>query len=264
MKNVLDLKVGIQLASLQLPFKKALHTAAELGANGVEIDARNDLKPQELSHTGLRQLRKTLDDRNLRVCAVGFQTRRGYNVLDDLDRRVEATKEAMQFAYDLGASVVINQVGRIPDEPVGPEWDLLVQVLTDIGRFGQRVGATLAVETGSEDAAKLRQLLDALPAGSIGVNLDPGNLIVNGFSASEAAKRLGEHVIHVHAKDGVRDLAQGRGLETQLGRGAADFPEILAILEEHEYRGYFTIERKHAQDPVLEVGQAVQYLRRLL
>ena len=70
--------------------------------------------------------------------------------------------------------------------------------------------------------------------------------------------------MHVHAKDGVRDLAQGRGLETQLGRGAVDFPEILAILEEHEYRGYFTIERRHSSDPVLEVGQAVQYLRRLV
>lgn len=261
---MLELKVGIQLASLQLPFKKALHIAAELGANGIEIDARNDLKPRDLSRTGLRQLRKTLDDRNLRVCAVGFQTRRGYDVLDDLDRRVEATKQAMQFAYDLGAAVVINQVGQIPAEPNDPQWDLLVQVLTDIGRFGLRVGATLAVETGTEDAETLQRLLDVLPDGSIGINLDPGNLIINGFSATAAAKRLGQHVIHVHAKDGVRDLAQGRGLETQLGRGAADFPEILGILEEHEYRGYFTIERQHASDPILEIGQAVQYLRNLV
>lgn len=260
---MLELKVGIQLASLRLPFRKALHTAAELGADGVEIDARNELKPQDLSRTGLRQLRKTLDDRNLRVCAVGFQTRRGYDVLEDLDRRVEATKQAMQFAYDLGASVVINQVGQIPTEPGGAKWDLLMQVLTDLGRHGQRVGAMLAAETGAEDATTLRQLLDALPQGSIGVNLDPGNLIVNGFSASDAARQLGAHVMHVHAKDGVRDLAQGRGLETQLGRGAVDFPEILGTLEEHEYRGYFTIERQHANDPVLEVGQAVQYLRSL-
>ena len=137
---MLELKVGIQLASLRLPFRKALHTAAELGANGVEIDARNDLKPQDLSRTGLRQLRKTLDDRNLRICAVGFQTRRGYNVLEDLDQRVEATKQAMQFAYDLGASVIINQVGQIPTEPGGPSWELLVQVLTDLGRFGPRAG----------------------------------------------------------------------------------------------------------------------------
>ena len=260
----MQFRIGIQLASLRLPFKKALHTAAELGAQAVEIDARNELKPREVSQTGARQVRKMLDDRNLRVCAIGFHTRRGYNVAEDLDRRVEATKEAMRFATSLGAGVVINQVGRIPAEDSGQQWDLLVQVLTDLGRFGQRVGALLAAETGAEDWSDLLRLIDALPDGSLAVNLDPGNLIVNGFSASEAARRLGQHVLHVHAKDGVRDLAQGRGVETQLGRGAVDFPELMAILEEHSYQGHFTIERQHAVNPILEVGQAVQYLQSLV
>lgn len=260
---MLELNVGIQLASLRQPFKKALHIASELGAQAVEIDARIHVKPREMSQTGLRQLRKMLDDRNLRVCAIGFQTRRGYNVAEDLDRRVEATKEAMQLAYDLGANVVVNHVGHIPEEPAGAEWDLLVQVLTDLGRHGQRVGALLAAETGAEEPERMQRLLEALPEGSIGVNLDPGNMIVNGFSASETAKVLARDVLHVHAKDGVRDLAQGRGLETPLGRGSVDFPELMAILEEREYRGYFTIEREYAADPILEVGQAVQYLRSL-
>jgi sugar phosphate isomerase/epimerase len=61
-----------------------------------------------------------------------------------------------------------------------------------------------------------------------------------------------------------RGIGQGRGSEKQLGRGASDFPEIMAILEEHEYRGYFTIARQHAANPVLEIGQAVQYLRNLV
>jgi len=38
----------------------------------------------------------------------------------------------------------------------------------------------------------------------------------------------------------------------------------MGLLEEREYRGYFTIERENASDPVLEVGQAVQYLRNLI
>lgn len=258
---MLQLKIGVQLASLKQPFKKALLTAAQLGASGVEIDARNDIKPQELGRTGVRQLRKMLEDLNLTVCAIGFRTRRGYDVAADLEQRIEATKRAMQLAYDLGASVVVNNVGRVPDEPSGPAWDSLLQSLTDLGRHGQRVGAFLAAKTGSEDADDLLRLIDALPAGSLGVDLDPGNLIINGFSATDAASKLGAHVMHVHARDGVRDLAQGRGLEVQLGRGSADFPAILGALEEHEYRGYLTVEREHATDPVLEVGQAIQYLK---
>lgn len=260
---MLQLKVGIQLASLRLPFKQALHTARELGAEAVEIDARGEIKPRDLTRTALRQIRKMLDDLNLRVSAVTFRTRRGYNVLHELDKRIEATKEAMQFAYDLGASVVVNQVGRVPAEPQGAEWSLLLQTLADLGRHGQKVGAVLAASTGSESGADLRRLIDALPTGSLGVNFDPGNLLINGFSASEAMRDLAEHTLHVHAKDGVRDLAIGRGLEVPLGRGSADFPNLLAILEERQYRGYLTIAREQCQNPLFEIGQAVEYLRNL-
>jgi sugar phosphate isomerase/epimerase len=121
----------------------------------------------------------------------------------------------------------------------------------------------LAAETGTEDGKTLAGLIEALPPGSLAVNFDPGNLIINGFSARDAINHLGEHVMHVHAKDGVRDLAQGRGLEVPLGRGSAEFPEILGALEEYGYRGYFTIEREKSDDPVFEIGQAVKYLRNL-
>lgn len=258
-----ELKIGVQLASLRQPFKKALHTAGDMGASAVEIDARNQVKPHELSQTGLHQLRKLLTDRNLRVCAIGFRTRSGYDVTDNLTARVDATKEAMRMAYKLGANVVVNQIGRVPSEPSGAAWDSLVEVLTDLGRFGQHIGAVLAAETGTEDATALARLIEALPVGCLAVNLDPGNLIVNGFSASEAVKVLGIHTLHVHAKDGVRDLAQGRGLETQMGRGSVDFPELIGGLEEHDYGGYFTIEREAGDDPVQDVRRAVEYLRSL-
>lgn len=258
-----QLKIGIQLASLRQPFKKALHTAAQLGAQGVEIDARGEIKPHDLTRTALRELRKLLDDLGLKVSAVGFRTRRGYNVPQDLEARVEATKAAMQMAYDLGTSVVVNQVGRVPQESTGAEWDLLVEILKELGAHGQKVGALLAAETGSESGADLARLLAALPPGTIGANLDPGNLIVNGYSPLEAVQALGPAIVHVHAKDGVRDLAQGRGLETPLGRGAADFPALLGALEEHDYRGFFTIERAASADPLFEIGQGVKFLKNL-
>lgn len=258
---MLTIRIGIQLASLRQPFKQALQTAKRLGAQAVEIDARGELKPEDLTGTALRQVRKMLDDLQLKVSAVGFRTRRGYNVLEELDRRVEATKQAMRLAYDLGASVVVNQVGRVPDKPEGPLWQMLVEVLSDLGRHGQKIGALLAAETGSESGEDLARLIQALPLGSLAVNFDPGNLVVNGHSVVDAARRLGPHIRHVHAKDGVRDLAQGRGLEVPLGRGAVDFPELLGVLEEHQYNGYLTIEREPSGNPTYEIEQAVRYLR---
>jgi sugar phosphate isomerase/epimerase len=69
--------------------------------------------------------------------------------------------------------------------------------------------------------------------------------------------------MHVHARDGVRDFARGRGVEVPLGRGTADFPALLGALEEYNYRGYVTIERENTTDPVTEAANAVKYLKSL-
>jgi sugar phosphate isomerase/epimerase len=260
---VLQIKVGIQLASLGLPFQKALLTARRMGAEAVEIDARQELRPEDLSHTGVRQVRKMLDDLTLRVSAVRFRTRRGYHVADDLERRLDATRKAMKLAYDLGTNVVVNHIGRVPAEGDAAASETLVQALLDLGRYGQKVGAFLAAETGTESGEDLAKLLARVPGGSVGVDLNPAQLVIHGHSPVAAARALGPLVMHVHATDATRDLAAGRGVEVPLGRGSAEFPELLATLEEHQYRGYITIERHGSDDPIGEIGQAVEFLRNL-
>ena len=125
---MLHLRVGVHLASLRQPFKKSLDFAAEMNAEAIEIDARNEVRPQDLTRTAVRQIRTMLSDRKLKVCSVRFQTRRGYQVNDDLDRRVDATKRAMEMAYELGAPIVCNSIGSLPEDPEGPEWELMLQL----------------------------------------------------------------------------------------------------------------------------------------
>jgi sugar phosphate isomerase/epimerase len=257
------LKIGIQLASLRLPLKQALTAARRLGAGAVEIDARGEVRPQDLSESGLRQLRKMLDDLELQVAAVGFHTRRGYNVAEGLEARVAATRQVLEFAYRLKAPVVVNYLGRVPPEPTGEEWQLMLDVLTDLGRHGQHVGATLAAATGSESPADLARLVRALPLGSIGIDLNPGNLVVNGFAPLEAVEVLGTNILHVHATDGVRDRARGRGSEVPLGRGSAEVPAVIGALQARGYRGWYTIERMGSVDPVQEAAHAAAFLRSL-
>jgi sugar phosphate isomerase/epimerase len=258
-----SLKLAIHLPSLRLPLKRALRVAAELGVAAVEIDARGEINPQEVTATGLRQIRKMFDDYQLRVSAVEFHTRRGYDVQDDLVRRVEATKAAMKMAHGLGASLVINQIGRVPEDDQSPAWRLLTDVLADLGRYGQHCGALLAAETGSESGPQLQKLVAALPPGSLAVTLNPGKLLINGFPPLDAIAALGDDIRYVHVQDGVQDRATGRGTEVVLGRGSADFPALLGALEERGYQGYFCIVREQSSDPVTEISQAVQYLRSL-
>ncbi len=260
---MLRLRIALQLANLKLPFKRALAAARELGVEAVELDARGDVNPQALGETGLRQVRKMLDDYDLRVAAVEFHTARGYNNLDELERRVEATKAAMQMAFALGASVVTNHVGRVPEDEASAEWRLMVEVLTDLAIYGERVGALLCAETGTESGESLAKLLKALPEGLIGVTLDPANLIVNGLRPLEVIEAVGSSILHVHVDDAVRDAMQGRGMEVEIGRGSADFPALLGALEERQYRGFLSIERRRSADPAFEISQAVKFLRSL-
>ncbi|MFH1920701.1 MAG: sugar phosphate isomerase/epimerase family protein [Planctomycetota bacterium] len=253
------LKIGLEIAGLRLPFKKALHAAAELGASAVEIDARGEINPRELSRTGLRQLRKMLEDFRLRVSAVSFRTRRGYDTPADLEPRIAATKDALEFAHALGAAVVVNHVGRVPSDRDSEAWRLLVEVLDDLGRHGDHVGARLAAETGAESGEDLARLLAELPDGAIGVDLNPANLVIGGFSVLEAVAALGPSILHVHATDAVCQRGRSRGNQVALGQGTADFPELLAALEQHGYQGYFTV-TPHADDPTNEIARAIRYL----
>jgi sugar phosphate isomerase/epimerase len=265
---VAEVKIAIRLESLPLGLKRsrdlerAFALAQSLGASAVEIDARETIRPSELSDTGLRQLRKMLDDSNLRVAALRFQTRHGYGHADGLDRRVEATKSAMEFAYRLGSPVVVNQIGRVPDSKDDSSWQELRAVLEDLGSYGARVGAFLAAETGTESGDKLAEILEAGDDGFVGVVLNPGALIVNRHSVSEAIAALTHRIQLVRAVDGVVDLAAGRGISVPLGRGTADFPDILGRLEDAQYRGCFVVGREGVEedDALNEIESSIEYL----
>lgn len=250
-------KLGVDVAGLPLPFLKALNLAAELGAEAVEIDARDQIRPTELSRTGLREVRKMLTDRRLRVAAVAFRTRRGYAVPEELDRRVEATKAAMELASALGAPVVVNAIGPIPPDD-SPGREMLHDVLGDVARFGSRVGAILAAETGGESGEDLAHLLAGLPEESLAVALNPGRLLAAGFSPLDAVAALARRIRHVHATDA------RRGKLVPLGQGDVDFPSLLAALGESGYRGCFCVACAGSgdRDPKGELADAIAQLRR--
>ena len=256
-----ELKIAVRLDSMRLPLKQALEQAARLGVSAVELDARGPLSPKEISDTGLRQLKKMLDDRNLRISALRFQTRRGYDVEQDLDRRVEATKNVMNLAYRMGTSVVINQIGMVPDSDEDSRWASFRSVIDDLGRHGARVGAFLAAETGTESGPRLAEFLGDSDDAFIAIALNPGQLIINRHSVTEAVDALKRRIQVVSAVDGVLDLAAGRGVSVQLGQGTADFPQLIGMLEDTQYRGPFVVGR--VDSSVSELSQGIEYLRNL-
>jgi sugar phosphate isomerase/epimerase len=158
------LKIGIRLESLGLPFRPALQQVAELGVGGVQFDAVGDLAPGTLSDTGRRQVRHLLRSFNLQLTALGCPLRRGLDVKEDQQPRLEHVKKVLSLAHDLGAPAVVVEPGRIPDDPESPRALVLSESLLVLGQHGDRVGSVLALETGLDPGAKLAEFLDRLEA----------------------------------------------------------------------------------------------------
>jgi sugar phosphate isomerase/epimerase len=107
--------------------------------------------------------------------------------------------------------------------------------------------------------------------------------MVTGDDPVAAARLLGPHIVHTHAKDGRQlrkcDAAEVYGAfaeggfaalearmgrlfeEVPLGQGAVDWDGYLAALEAAGYRGYLTIEREVGRDPSADIAAAVRFLR---
>jgi sugar phosphate isomerase/epimerase len=264
---MLQLRKSVALRCLGGSLRQSIDSAARIGAAAVEINARTDLKLEEVSQTGLRQLRKWLADARLQVAIVSFPTRRGLDEAEGLDQRVDGIRRAMALAAGLGCRLVSSLGQPLPLADQTERTNLLVSVLHDLARHSLKAGAWLACRTGNSSADELVALLDQLPAGSVSVDFDPASLLVGGHDPVAAMKALGSRVAHFRARDAVRDRSlPGGGGEVQLGRGSVDFTTLLGGLEEHTYTGFITVERQLSDDPaktLRDCSQGLEFLDNL-
>jgi len=256
---LLKLRKAIRLECLGLPFKAALPVAAALGAEGIEINSGTEVRPAEMTRTGVRQIKKMLQDHRLVVSCVNFPSRHGYSTPQNLEQRIDATKSAMTMAYNLGCRVVSNRIGQIPDQDSPGQLNLL-QAMEDIGRHATHVGAVFAARTGDCPGSEMVELIQKLGPGALSVDFDPAELLIHRFEVEEAMNALAPFVMHFRARDAVRDLSRSENVEVQLGRGSIDLPPLLAKLEEHQYGGFINVQRPLSANCQTELAESLEYL----
>ncbi len=146
-------KIGIRLESLGLPLRRGLAEAARLGVPGVRVDAVGELSPNELSQSGRREFRHLLRGHNLELTALGCPLARGLDAAEDQQPRLEHVRKVLALSFDLGPRLAVLQTGAVSDEPDSPRGVRLRDSFLTVGRYGDRVGARLALETGLESGA---------------------------------------------------------------------------------------------------------------
>jgi L-ribulose-5-phosphate 3-epimerase len=258
------LKIGARLESLGLPLRRAVTEAARLGVPGVQVDAVGDLAPQTLSQSGRREFLHLLRGHNLELSALGCPLRRGLDVAEDQQPRLDRVKAVMSLSFDLGPRVTVVEAGAVPEDVNTPRGQLLSEALLALGQHGDRVGAVLALETGLEAGAVLADFLKRFDTGGLAANFDPANLLLHGQGPYESARALRGRIAHAHARDARRAGASRSAQEVPLGHGDIDWLELLGALEEVEYRGYLTVEREAGDNRLADVAAGVAFLRRFV
>jgi L-ribulose-5-phosphate 3-epimerase len=279
------MKIAVRLESLGLPLRAALEQAARMGAAGAQVDAAGDLSPERLSGTGRREFVNLLSSLNLQLSALNCPLRRGLDMAEDQQPRLERVRKTMTLSYDLGARVAIVELPRIPDdlnEEPSPQptragglilasaplaanpATVLRESLADLGKFGDRIGASLALEFGLDAADRVAAYLARFDTGALGVDYDPANMFLSGFDPIQSLTPLRGRILHVQARDARRSGVTRTGAEVALGAGDIDWMTLIAVLDSLEYRGWVSVKRDLGDERLADVTNGVAFLRRFI
>lgn len=239
--------------------RDVVRTASQTGATGLQFDARQQLRPAELSETGRRQLLHTLTEQNRSVASLTFPLRRPLHDVEQLEGRLAAIKQAMQFAWDLKSRVLTCRIGRIVEEADSADGLRQREVLGDLARHGNHVGVTLSITPSGDPPDALRSLLAEIDEGPLGIDFDPAERVMSRHNPIDSLRDLHQHVSHMTLRDALRD-ADGSGQETVVGRGEVPWEELLATADEMNYSGWLTIDRRSGDAPLADMTRAVKFI----
>ncbi|MCS7014652.1 MAG: sugar phosphate isomerase/epimerase [Gemmatales bacterium] len=257
-------RLAVALSSLSEPFRSALKRLRDWGVQGAEWDATGELAPRELSASGRRELCHLLQAHNLQAAGLRVPLARGLDNPEGLEARMQWIRETLQLAYDVGSRIVLVDPGTLPEDPATPPYTMLADVLQTLGRFGERVGSVLALETGASAPSAWQQLLGRLQSEGLGLVLDPATLIAHGYEPEEAVAQFQEYLRYVQAREARRGSRSHPAQEVALGHGHVDWVGLINALQDAGYRGWLSLKRQPGLTARRDLEEGLRFLRRLL
>jgi sugar phosphate isomerase/epimerase len=172
---------------------------------------------------------------------------------------------AANLAADLGLSLVSFHAGFLPHEKTDPDYLKLKKRLAQIAECFAAKNISLALETGQETGASLRDFLEDLACPNVGVNFDPANMILYAKGDPiEAMRLLGPWILQVHIKDANATPVPGTwGEEVVAGTGGVDWKSFFSTLSDLGFTGNFCIEREAGNQRVADILKAKQLVQSL-
>jgi sugar phosphate isomerase/epimerase len=181
--------------------------------------------------------------------------------------RIDALRQASDFAKTLGIGQVQTHCGFIPEDPSDPLYPQTVAAIRKVALHCHSNGQNFLMETGQETPTTVSRAIRDVNLPNLGVGLDTANLILYGkANPVDAVDIIGTHVRSVHAKDGKWPTNPNKlGEEVMIGKGLVDFKTVFAKLRKLGYTGAITIERETSgPGQIQDVKNEKAYLQRIL
>jgi sugar phosphate isomerase/epimerase len=242
----------------------AVERAAELGLDGVELNARS-WPPEGPMWDPAERRRIVTRARELgvRIPSTGFGVLNQGGLAGTAEqqvRGVQVLRQAIDATADLGATVMMLQHlganNSIVPEKVGQVVDGIRQLIP----LAVERGVTLALEDNIDAEANLR-LIEMVGSPNLKVYYDVCNTWAVGHDVVADIKKLvrAGALAQVHFKNRTPD-----GVQCDLEPGEVDVPACAAALREVGYDGWIVLETPGGNEPIGKARENLEYLRRFI
>jgi len=245
-----------------------------------------ELGPEGFLPTDPRAAAATLDAAGLRAVG-GFVPVVLHDPAHDPLREVDTALDALVAA---GAGVIVLAAATglqgYDERPVLDDaaWARLLGNLDRISARAAERGVVTALHPHVGTVVERREEVERVLAGSgVALCLDTGHLLIGGTDPVELVRSVPERVLHVHLKDvderwaskvrsgdSTYTEAVAAGMYRPLGQGNVDVAEIVRLLEDGGYQGWYVLEQDtvlagppDGDGPLADVRSSVEYLRSL-
>ena len=170
-----------------------------------------------------------------------------------------------KVAHDLGLELVSTHAGFLPHDESDPNFQKLVDRISQIAVEFSKFGLALLFETGQETAGTLIHFINALHENgspNVGVNFDPANMILyDKGDPIEAINTLAPYLQQCHIKDATRTKESGTwGEEVTTGTGEVDWNGFFAALDSAGFTGDLAIEREAGDQRIADIRAAKEFV----
>lgn len=213
------------------------------GLEGIEFNYWSDFK--DLTAETVDKMRAILDKHGARASALGLW---GWNhISPEAAAREESLghlSRAIEYASALSASVLITGGGDVPGASLEEKVTEFAKVFPPFVERAAEAGLKIALypihgNSFFDGIEAYERVWEHVP--EVGIKLDPANIKHHGDDYVPILRDHGTRVFHVHIKEHLYidgELAS----QPAAGMGDINWGKVMALLHEHNYQGYLSIE----------------------